>query len=172
MSWTRRAGGICKARVSVFVVFTLYPDMALKEASKVCKEGRDISGLVRVSNMSSANSDSSYSLCRITTPRMSRCRRMASARGSRHKIKSNVEIGHPCRVPLVIGKRCDRKEDIYTWAVTCECKASNALKKGPCHESQMSTGWRTCTSNFTCQMLFGNLDLKQWLSGRTCSGGL
>lgn len=42
-------------------------------------------------------------------PWMSEWDRIASARGSRPRIKSNGERGQPCLLPLVAGKVCDKK---------------------------------------------------------------
>lgn len=65
--------------------------------------------------------------CLSLTPRISGWLRTASAKGSRHKINSRGNNGHPC----LIGNDGDRNEDSLTWEVGWEYKACNAAIKGP-----------------------------------------
>lgn len=118
-------------KASVLLVLVLYPESEPNFCNKSCRFGREIWRLVNVRRMLSANKESLYFFCRNETPRMSGWDRMASARGSKHRIKSKADKGHPCLVPLLRGNDGNRKEDNCTWEDGREYRACSAVIKGP-----------------------------------------
>lgn len=72
-------------------------------------------GSVKVSKISSSKWESLYSLCHIGTPWIFMFIHMVSDRGSKQKINNKSDNGHPCQVPLLIGKVGDITKDSLTW---------------------------------------------------------
>lgn len=80
-------------RALVLEVLTLYPEKEPKRDSRLCNEGRDMSGSVKVRRISSTKSERLYSLCHISISQIATCQHFL--KGSPWFIEMHVPVNDP-----------------------------------------------------------------------------
>lgn len=94
-------------RVKDLVKLIFKLDMVWKRLNSHNSIGRVVNGCVRNNNISSAYAAYLYSLSGDLIPLMSQLSVSLRRKGSRVSIKRMGDRGHPCLVPLRIGKASD-----------------------------------------------------------------